>query len=829
MSSYQPIVYPPLGSVTVVGNNQELAIRAYIPSSQGATVELWSNINNQEWGGISMARVPSQECETMLDYVAFEATLQPSSLADTTTFEYTVRFRGEADPVWSWAGQKGGNAKIIVSGEAAQEEIEVEGLFEVDGLPQWKFNKLRKNVWSLEVTAQFSNEIQQFNIGNIKSVVQWVGLKRRGLYWLEPLTGLRNPDFSDFDIQYLLWQRRDGTFGVLVPVADESCSAALRSNKEGKIWLSAINDTKGTTKAKILLSYGHDPFEVTKNCMKGARAIFAQADNVGGWHEKLYRRLGYCTWNAYYTDISHEKLVELAGSLKNSRVPVSYLIIDDGWLNISPSAQLKTMSADPNKFPHGLKAIISQIKEEYPNIQDVGVWHTLWGYWGGFSPDHEIGHKYRTVQVKLRNGGTVPLVHADDIERFFDDYHRYLQGQGVTLVKVDAQSSFDAIEFQSNESENPRTWWKAYQEALRKSTDKYFNGRVIYCMAQSPRLLFHQINRSEHAGLVVFRNSDDYFPDAPQEAQPWHVYTNTMNNLWTSQFPIRPDWDMFQSSHLFAQFHGAARAMNSGPVYITDHLDRFELDVIEALVDGVDARVLSSKSPGLPGRNELFIDPTKMDFALKMSHVDDKIGVSVIGLFNCRPNVIIGTFQLLDIPGSGSETRYPHDFVLYLMRKKRALRLGKGTSIKHISVGLKPREFEIATYYQLLAFRNEGRVVCLGALSKFSSASAISHHHIETSKSRDDVPTYRVSLKVRVGKISFYVSQLSKQSIQFWWNEKQVKPEKLHFDPSNDLVTVDLSDLKTDTVDTETVSPSTSLHISINTPGGPRSPERNDI
>ncbi|KAK9719993.1 hypothetical protein K7432_004411 [Basidiobolus ranarum] len=822
MTNYQPIIYPPLGSVTVIRNNQNFSVRAYLPSKQGVctTVELWTCLDVKEWRGICMEKVILQEEEIVSGYEVFEVVMEESSF---TTLEYTVRFKTNAEEDWSWIGQKEENSKVHVSAESVLEEFEVDGLLEMEQLANWKFNKLRKNVWSLEVEAKYSNEIQSFSLGNIKTLVQWVALKRRGLYWLEPLTGLKNINFFDSDVQYLLWQRRDGSFGVLIPVADESCSAALRTNKEGKIELSVINDSKESAEARLLLCSGIDPFEITKNCMKGAKTILNTVDETEldtcDWYDKLYHRLGYCTWNAYYTDISHEKLVELSSSLRNSKVPVSYLIIDDGWLNISSSAQLKTMSADPIKFPQGLKAVIKQIKKEYPSIQDVGVWHTLWGYWGGFSPDDEIGHAYKTVEVKLRNGGVVPLIHENDIERFFDDYHRYLRDQGVTLVKVDAQSSFDAISFQSNEEENPRTWWKAYQAALKKSTDRYFGGKVIYCMAQSPRLLFRQINRSEREDLAVFRNSDDYFPDAPREAQPWHIYTNTLNNLWISQFPIRPDWDMFQSCHPFAQFHSAARAMNAGPVYITDHIDRFELQVIKALVDDVDGRVLASKSPALPGRNEMFIDPTKRDFALKMWHVDEAIGVSTIGLFNCRSKVIVGTFRLLDIPGKYQEEgRYPYDCVLYLFKKKRAIKLSKGGLIKYIAIGLNEREFEIATYHQLFPFRSSGihgTISCLGALGKYCGASAISKHRMGYDELTDKAPIYLVELCVKRGSIGFYIENLSKLQIKVWWNEKQVKNSKLEYDHINSVVIAHLGELKGDTIDAELASPSASTSAAL--------------
>lgn len=102
--------------------------------------------------------------------------------------------------------------------------------------------------------------------------------------------------------------------------------------------------------------------------------------------------------------------------------------------------------ANEEGFPQGLRHCISEIREKHPNIQHIGVWHALvsllyssptvfmltvdkMGYWGGISPTGKIAKEYKTRQVRKKDGpmgGTMTVVDADDVQRFYEDFYRYL-------------------------------------------------------------------------------------------------------------------------------------------------------------------------------------------------------------------------------------------------------------------------------------------------------------------------------------------------------------------------------------------------------------------
>ncbi|KAK7839012.1 galactinol--sucrose galactosyltransferase [Quercus suber] len=47
---------------------------------------------------------------------------------------------------------------------------------------------------------------------------------------------------------------------------------------------------------------------------------------------------------------------------------------------------------------------------------------------------------------------------------------------------------------------------------------------------------------------------------------------------------IHPDWDMFQSTHPYAEFHAASRAISGGPIYVSDSVGKHNFKLLKSLV-----------------------------------------------------------------------------------------------------------------------------------------------------------------------------------------------------------------------------------------------------
>ena len=64
----------------------------------------------------------------------------------------------------------------------------------------------------------------------------------------------------------------------------------------------------------------------------------------------------------------------------------------------------------------------------------------------------------------------------------------------------------------------------------------------------------------------MVRASDDFFPRDPA-SHTVHIAAVAYNSVFLGEFML-PDWDMFHSLHPAGEYHGSARVISGGPVYV---------------------------------------------------------------------------------------------------------------------------------------------------------------------------------------------------------------------------------------------------------------------
>lgn len=293
------------------------------------------------------------------------------------------------------------------------------------------------------------------------------------------------------------------------------------------------------------------------------------------------------TWNALGPGITENSLHHALASLSDNGVKISNLIIDDGWQAVThgPVRGWKTFEADRNGFPDGLKGTVSKLRADFPEIDHIAVWHAIHGYWGGISADNDIAQEYKTVEVECSEpyNQKMHMVGQQDVDRFYQDFYRFLAEAGIDSAKADVQHVLDCIV----DTKHRRDLITSYLDAWSSSTLRHFGDRAISCMSQFPQGIFRSHIRQNHPAFVV-RNSDDYFPNEPS-SHTWHLWANAHNSLFTRYLNVVPDWDMFQTKHEYAGFHAAARCVSGGPIYITDVPGEHDMDLIKSMT-GVTVR-----------------------------------------------------------------------------------------------------------------------------------------------------------------------------------------------------------------------------------------------
>ncbi len=519
-------------------------------------------------------------------------------------------------------------------------------------------------------------------LGRIPHLTVSTCLHRTSPFWMVPQAGTPGTPVP-IECQWMLAELADGSCLMLAPLIDGARRWTLES-EQGRIALAgSANDPQVIEEdgAALFLAHGQDPYQLMP------RAASALARRMG-WRVRTQRLhpatpegLGWCTFNAYYAEISHERIRTALQSRAHAGIPLRWLLIDGGWQPSRRAAGqeelLSAIPADPLKFPHGLAETISMAKGEF-QLQAVMVWHALIGLPAGIQDgavpglaaelrDRHHPPSIYAVQPTIDEwfGPRVSTPRAKDAGTLFAALHRYLRAAGADAVKVDFQSTLESI----CRGEGGRVAVdRAWRSALEASCLEHFAGSLINCMSCSSECLYLG------SGSAWVRTSDDYYPNRP-EAHGLHLHVNAQMGMWFGEF-VQPDWDMFQSGHPYGAYHAAGRALSGGPLLITDEVGRHDAGVIARLVLP-DGRGLPVDGPARPCPESLYRDPTRERIALK---VFTRCGAAgVVGLFHANHQErlpIEASVGAQDVPGMAQD-----DVIVHLHHAGSTKRLGRGRTI----------------------------------------------------------------------------------------------------------------------------------------------------
>lgn len=624
------------------------------------------------------------------------------------------------------------------------------------------------------------------------------------LWWMTQRMGSCGQDIP-FETQFLIVEANQGsdcatengaTYVVFLPLLEGNFRAVLQGNAQHELEICLesgcpeVEEFDGSH--LVYVAAGSDPFDVVTDAVKSVERhlqTFCHRDRKK--MPDMLNWFGWCTWDAFYTNVTAEGVKQGLQSLEKGGIPPKFVIIDDGWQSVGMDPNSVPCEEDncanfANRLTHiqenykfqkngkeghrvedGFRHLLTEIKEAHA-LKYVYVWHAITGYWGGVKPggaemehyesnlaypetspgvqsNEHVEYPDNSLETMSKNG--LGLVNPEKVFNFYDELHSYLASAGINGVKVDVQNVLETL----GAGHGGRvSLARKYHRALEASITRNFpdNG-IISCMSHNTDGLYSAKK------AAVIRASDDFWPRDPA-SHTIHIASVAYNTIFLGEF-MQPDWDMFHSLHPMAEYHGAARAVGGCAIYVSDKPGHHDFSLLKKLVLP-DGSILRAKLPGRPTRDCLFSDPARDGKSLlKIWNMNDYNGV--IGVFNCQgagwckvgkrnlihdeqPGTITGIVRAHDVNylNKIADAKWSGDAVVYAHLREEVVYLPQNVSFP---VTLKTREYEIFTVVPAKELSNGAVFTPIGLIQMFNSGGAIKDLKYESETSS------MISLKVR--------------------------------------------------------------------------------
>lgn len=445
--------------------------------------------------------------------------------------------------------------------------------------------------------------------------------------WATPYFSEDFPDLLPFTIAVLAQIEGGGYMALL---------AASSQDLAGYIWdgwtVRAYMGVGAKTIARSwILAYGlsGDPYGALKRAWTAFFRRLNAKPRAAKRRPEFIDYLGWCSWNAFLTDVSSRKVLEVVKALRGRGVPISWVLVDDGWQKERRAKQpccadrvLTSLSPDESKFPGGFEETVRELRAI--GVKWVGIWHTINVHWGGFDESVNFG------------APSVPYMSARaPVPAYPEALYLYRELYGALglfdFVKVDNQCSVRLVARHAGEKIGRAA--AALQTALQLAAEEA-GLEILNCMSMGPE------NYSNYFSSNIMRTSNDYLPYWREGAR-LHVLSNAYNSLFFSEI-VWPDFDMFSTYDPHAKLHLVLRIFSGGPLYITDRdPQRTNVELLKmAVLPG--GEVVRVDFPAVPTRDVLFDNPYRGRRLLKIaSTVRGKATAAVCNISDRRTSDVL--------------------------------------------------------------------------------------------------------------------------------------------------------------------------------------------
>jgi len=178
-------------------------------------------------------------------------------------------------------------------------------------------------------------------------------------FWLTPAFSADIPSYAE--IESLAYKCHNMHTHIL-PLVNEDTRTRIK-NSSVTISTNVPNQTKICSNI-FVISCESNPFNAIEACVSAGRKTDAikASPRANRKYPKQLEGFGWCTWNAFYKDVTSNGIYEKLEELKTKGVSLKWLLVDDGWQQYTEDRKLLSFKEDPKKFPEGFKTFVSRAK-----------------------------------------------------------------------------------------------------------------------------------------------------------------------------------------------------------------------------------------------------------------------------------------------------------------------------------------------------------------------------------------------------------------------------------------------------------------------------------
>jgi hypothetical protein len=408
---------------------------------------------------------------------------------------------------------------------------------------------------------------------------------------------------------FLLLRKKSGTYLAVLPLADAESYAWFSGDgsalkiKLGTLGRATLNGEKNLFAWAEAASAYEAIAEAWKRGLDGMKSVSLRESKK---YPEIFEYLGWCSWEAFGTEINEQKMAQTVKDIEESGVPIRYFLMDEGH------ADNQTLTADMNKFPNGYTALTGLKKPE--KVRWFGLWWGMLGAAHGVKAPGKLGALSDAMMLS-GDGVLVPKPNAEDAARFFDHIVDESKAGGFDFVKVDFM--VDALPLYAGMKEAVPTLGGLPPDNREAISNPYAAAAMVtrICEERVAVTMQGMMNCNWHNAACLFnsgtsvvgRCSEDYKSNDLARAKA-HLYHAFSAMPWLGQ-TAWGDHDMFHSSDKAAAREMAiSKAISGGPIYLSDEPQHFVKELIAPLCYG-DGRLLRPAAPGAPVEEDIFYAP----------------------------------------------------------------------------------------------------------------------------------------------------------------------------------------------------------------------------